>query len=169
MKLLPQQAHAFQSPLDPALLKQKIEARVAPETWLGTTDLTAKPDAVYQGYVTDTGFLMQRISRARNSYRPVLCGRFEPQPAGTLVLVTLRLPRGSVVLVLFFLAILARFFYATLTAALAGTGPWIAVAVPTGMTLFVIGSVLVGFHSETDDEVAGLQSMIEGDEQPAKE
>jgi hypothetical protein len=49
------------------------------------------PKLPYIGKVWDSGFKVLPIVRYRNSFMPVICGRFEPAPSGTIVQVTMRI------------------------------------------------------------------------------
>lgn len=92
--LFPYQRLVFESPLS----REEITRRLTRKVTKRRQDWFEKSTLPFEGTVSDTGFKVSRIINYRNSFLPVIDGRFFPLMRGVRVQVTVRLPAN----VLFF-------------------------------------------------------------------
>ena len=71
---------------------------IRPVAWVGWVDGSlfnlrwpAKASKPFEGTVSPTGFTISRAIRYRNSFLPLINGRFAATPTGTTVMVTMKL------------------------------------------------------------------------------
>jgi hypothetical protein len=84
--------HSFTlvSPNSPQVLRDRLSRHVqAPQPMRLSWGFGSTSRAAYEGEIWDTGFKVSRIIDYRNSFLPVIRGRFEPTPQGTQVHFTL--------------------------------------------------------------------------------
>jgi len=89
VKLLPYDTFTIQTADPLAIVLERMTAQVERQKtirWHFSRD-----HLPYEGTLSETGFQISRIIHYRNSFLPVIRGRFEPSPSGTTVQITMRL------------------------------------------------------------------------------
>jgi 2-amino-4-hydroxy-6-hydroxymethyldihydropteridine diphosphokinase len=121
-------------------MKQKIE----PNKWLRWPSSDHTP---LQGNINEYGFTVSRIINHRNSWLPVLNGKFTPTNDGTTISITMTLHPLVLTFTLYFIVMLG-FFFIIGVVELIDTGNWGFIATVGGMVLFVITLTLGCFWAE---------------------
>jgi hypothetical protein len=113
----------------------------------------------YEGTLSETGFQISRIIHHRNSFLPVIRGRFEPTSSGTIVRITMRLhPYVIAFLGFWYLAWYSFFFPIWLTGAMPA-----AFAVQfVGLPIAILLAFWAVFWSEVYRSRCDLMQMILG-------
>jgi hypothetical protein len=70
-----------------AVVTQRLAAEVAPRTFFPFR----RPKQPFQGVVKEEGFKVSRVIHYRNSFLPIIGGRFQAQEQGTVIQVGMRL------------------------------------------------------------------------------
>jgi hypothetical protein len=92
------------SPHSPQTLFDRLSHEVEARKLFRTRSLFSQPSVTpYEGTVSESGFKITRIINYRNSFLPVLRGRFIAEPPGTVVKITLSLHPAVAVLFVAFL------------------------------------------------------------------
>ncbi len=87
MKLLPYDSFEIDTPMSAKAIIGVLTDTVEPTRWFRLS----KDHKTFQGTVEHDGFKITRIIHYRNSFLPVVRGRFAPGPSGFTVTVTMRL------------------------------------------------------------------------------
>ncbi|NLB66748.1 MAG: hypothetical protein GX803_09795 [Lentisphaerae bacterium] len=87
MKIFPHDAFEIATPMSAEAIGAVLHDMVEPTKWLRLT----RDHKTFQGTVERDGFKITRIIHYRNSFLPVVRGRFKPGPSGVTVAVTMRL------------------------------------------------------------------------------
>ena len=88
MILFPYERSTIKTSLTPQAVQQRLSEQVEPRQFLGRWFwANHKP---YEGEVNDEGFTILRIIYTRNSFRPVIQGKIQPEMGGCLIKVTMR-------------------------------------------------------------------------------
>jgi hypothetical protein len=99
MKLLPNETFTIQTQESIPVLCQKILAQVEDSSIMPNP----QNQAVFTGQVSEHGFKISRIINYHNPLLPIICGRFEDIPGGTLIYVEMKLnPAGARFLYLYY-------------------------------------------------------------------
>jgi hypothetical protein len=128
------------------LLTENVDIRksVWPGPW--------RPKSMYWGRVSLDGFQIVRSTWGRNTYLPLITGRFKPSAEGTVVTVRLTLhPVAMVILAV--LVGLAGF----LCLRTGGGCVWVLLA---ALVLFHLGMNLVGFYPEEKQSIDWLSNLL---------
>jgi hypothetical protein len=115
----------------------------------------------FRGIVSETKFHLRPVLRYRNSFYPVILGRFTPTPRGTQLTVHLRLAWPTVVFLVLWCAIVMRFFVAIREQAAAGAASPFHMLIPAGMLLFVMVITVAAFKQEARHVRVKLREAIE--------
>jgi len=89
MKLLPYDTFTIQTSDPLPILLEKLAIYIEPQKVIRWQ--LSQNHAPYQGTLSEAGFEIHRIIHSRNSFLPIIRGRFEPSPSGTLVRITMKL------------------------------------------------------------------------------
>ena len=88
MILLPYERSTIKTSLTPQVVQQRLSEQVEARQFLGRWFWERhKP---YEGEVDDEGFTIQRIIYTRNSFRPAIHGKIQPEMGGCLIKITMR-------------------------------------------------------------------------------
>lgn len=87
IRLLPYDAFAIDTPLSVEAAVATLTDAVEPTKWMRDS----KEHKTFQGTVARDGFKITRIIHYRNSFTPIIRGRFQPRPAGCTISVTMQL------------------------------------------------------------------------------
>ena len=155
--LLPYQKLIFESPLSREELFRKLSREVSNRR-RGWPD---KRTELFEGTISEEGFQINQIIRYRNSFLPIIHGRFFPSVQGVRVEVVMRLH----VVVLIFSIVWLSFvglFAAVVVSRLLATGRVETVTLfPFGMLLFYYLMVTIGFGTEAKKASELLSGLFE--------
>ena len=157
MRVLPYDAFTLQT-LDPLpIVLQRMATQIEPPKpirWQFSGN-----HLPYEGTLSETGFQISRIIHHRNSFLPVIRGRFEPSPSGTSVRITMRLHPYVIAFLGFWYLAWYSFFCPV----------WLTGAMPTAFALQFVGLPIVVllvfwavFWSEVYRSRRDLMQMILG-------
>jgi WD40 repeat protein len=156
MKLLPYDTFTLETREPLPLVRERLAAEIErPKLRWGFS----RNHAPYEGKLSDNGFEIHRIIHYRNSFLPIIRGRFEPLPEGTKVRITM----GLHPLVMGFLAFWFLSWYsAILPMALFGLMPPNMAVLFVGLPLCVLMAFGCAFWYEADRSRRELTQMILG-------
>ena len=132
MKLLPYDAFTIQTPDSLAIVLEKLAAHIEPSKtfrWSFSRD-----HAPYEGRISDTGFEIHRIIHYRNSFLPIIRGRFDPLPNGTAIHITM----GLHPVIIGFLGFWCLTWYSILIPV------WLSGSMPNDVALIFLGCPTLG-------------------------
>lgn len=156
MKLLPHDAFTVVTADPPPIVLRRLTAIIEPVQLLRFS----KNHALYQGSISAEGFQISRIIDYRNSFLPVISGRFERQLHGTAVHIQMSLHP----FVMAFLPFWYLFWYgAIIPVTLTGAMPNRIIAVFFGMPVLALVFFYVAFWSEAKSNRRELTQIIQGD------
>jgi hypothetical protein len=156
MMLLPSVSFTVAIP-DPApVVAQRLAEKVA---WWGRWWFTR---ATYWGAVRETSFKVVPITYYRNSGMPVLCGRFESSPSGTIIHVTMRLQLSMLVFACAFCSLLAWPLVVVLPLVLSGEAAWGVAAFLLFLIPFGYALTLGGFWFEVPRRREEITRILSG-------
>lgn len=90
MKLIPHHTVTLKAAASKAVVSAQLSQNVEPIKWIRVR-LLARDHAPYQGVVSEDSFKIYRIIHYRNSFLPVIRGRFEERGDYTLIHLTMSL------------------------------------------------------------------------------
>ncbi|MBI3822165.1 MAG: hypothetical protein HY289_05735 [Planctomycetes bacterium] len=92
MKLLPYDSFTLETSEPIAVVAGRLTAKLdnSWSSWMSGFGL-ARWDGTFTGKVTEDGFKVEQVLFYRNSFKPVICGRFNAGPTGTVIDLTMRL------------------------------------------------------------------------------
>ena len=164
MKYLPFEKYTLSILISPEEAKRRLLDNLEPErNVLYIMKNSTKP---YTGTISADGFAISRIIRYRNSFLPVIKGRFMNDKNRTTVLITMRPP----IFVLIFMSIWTSGVLLACVATLAvlidpGKNKFSpAELIPFGMLLFGYGLVTIGFKTESIKSKKFLSDLFDGNE-----
>lgn len=165
--LFPYQQLVFESPLSQEEVIQRLTCEVAKlrSGWQWVEKRTEK----FEGTVSEEGFQISRIIRYRNSFLPLIQGRFSPLGQGVRIEVTMKL---HLIMVIFSLIWLSFFGLPALGIALQilTTGRVEAAGIiPCAMMIFFYLMVTIGFGIEAHKARKLLSRIFEVDDARAKQ
>ncbi len=131
MHLLPYDSLTLQTSAPLPLVLERLDAHIEPPKlgrWFFSRD--HKP---YEGTLSESGFEIQRIIHYRNSFLPLIRGRFEASPTGTIVRITMRLHAVVIGFLAFWYLTWYSFFLPI----------WLTGAMPTAIALQFVGLPVV--------------------------
>jgi hypothetical protein len=157
--LLPYRKLVFEVPgSSPGELVRRLGREVAEGRWSWVR--WTKRSEIFTGTVSDEGFQIRRIIYYRNSFLPIIRGRFCPHAKGVRVEVTMRLPVAMLVFSSIWLS-----FAGLVTAA--GTIHWLATGkgdaallVPPGLFVFFYLMVTLSFGFEANNASELLKQVL---------
>ena len=157
-RLLPYRRFSIDTPLSPDEAIARLREVVEPVKWLRSS----RDHAVFEGAVTNDTFVIERILKGRNSFRPVVSGRVESVPGnGARVTGHMRLALPTIVFVILW------FSGVTWACILTARGiiqrqigaPGL---IPFGLLLFGIALTYGGFLSEAHRTARALDRVVGG-------
>ncbi len=89
MRLLPYDSFALQTADPLPIVLARFAAQIEPEQPIRWR--FSRNHLPYEGTYSESGFQIRRIIDHRNSFQPLIRGRFETSPSGTIVRITMRL------------------------------------------------------------------------------
>lgn len=156
MKLLPYDRFTLEANVLPGALQARLAAAVEPYKAIRWRIQDCRP---YQGQVSDAGFKISRIIDYRNSFLPVIRGRFLPAATGTHVEITMELEP----LVAVFLGVWLLFWYGATVPIFLLNGPIQPMALMFwGMPLVVMVAFWWAFWYEANRSRRELTQILLG-------
>jgi hypothetical protein len=159
--LLPYTQLVFESPLSKEEVVRRLTLEVASRRW--GWGLFERRTELFEGEVSEGGFRISRIIRYRNSFLPVIHGRFSPLVKGVRIDITMRL---HVAVLIFSIVWLSAVGFGALAFAsqFLSTGKIEGgMLIPLGMLLFFYLMVTIGFGVEANKASKLLSGIFEGD------
>ena len=155
MKILPYDSFTILTPDPLPIVLQRLNALVEPTK---TFRFSAK-HAPYQGSISESGFQISRIIHYRNSFLPVIRGRFEVKSHQTLIHVQMSThPFVMVFLGFWFFC----WYSAVIPITLAGAMPNNMAALFIGMPILMLVIFCVAFWFEANRSRTELRKIIQG-------
>ena len=157
MKWLPYDSWVIDSPLDVPALVAAMRELIEPTQWFrrpGRSDHTP-----LQGTINDQGFTSSRIIHYRNSFLPMLYGRFIPTPAGTSIRIRMTLHPLVMAFMAYWLGMTGLFALLGVVAGFTGQ-TWTMGIVAGCMFLFGLGMTYAGFWAEAGKAKAILSEVL---------
>ena len=99
----------------------------------------------YAGSVWENGFKIIRVLNYRNSFQPVICGRFEAGANGTVVRITMRPSWIVLAFLIFWSSMIGSGAFGMLAPIYRGEIPWYALFFPAIMVVLALGLTTVSF------------------------
>lgn len=156
MKILPYDTFTILTPESLPIILQRLNAKVeSPKAFRFSTK-----HALYQGTISEEGFQISRIIHYRNSFLPMIRGRFEVQSHQTLIHVQMGIhPFVMAFLGFWFLTWYSAIVPITLTGAM----PHHMAAIFAGMPMLILIIFWVAFWSEANRSRSELSQIIQGE------
>lgn len=151
--------------LFPPYRRTHLDVRLIPEALVervrASVHVTGQSDEElpFAGRVTDTGFELTRRIMYRNSFLPLIIGRFEPSDLGTRVQLVLRLQVLPGLFWMVWMAIALVFFVGSVVS-WAGGGPSAAVGMTFGLLAFGWLLCSVSFELEARAAMSRLRAAL---------
>lgn len=157
MRLLPYDTFSIQTPDRLPTVLERLATQIEPEKpfrWQ-----FSRNHLPYEGTCSEAGFQIRRILHSRNSFLPMILGRFESSPSGTLVHITMRLHPFVIAFLVFWYLVWYGFLIPI----------WLTGAMPTifalqflGLPIAVLGVFWATFWAEASRSRHDLMQMILG-------
>lgn len=155
MKVLPNDSFTILTPDALPIVLQRLNAQVEPTKAFRFS----KKHPPYQGTISESGFLISRIIHYRNSFLPVIRGRFEVESHQTLIHVQMRIhPFVMAFLGFWFLS----WYGAVIPITLTGAMPNYMAALFVGMPIIMLIIFWVAFWPEANRSRSELTQIIQG-------
>jgi hypothetical protein len=155
MKVLPHDSFTISTPDALPVVMQRLNAKVEPYKAFRFS----KKHVPYQGTISEEGFQISRIIHYRNSFLPVIRGRFEVETHKTVIHVQMSI--HSFVMV--FLGFWFLFWYsAVVPIILTGAMPNYMAALFVGMPMLMLFIFWIAFWSEANRSRSELTKIIQG-------
>ena len=87
MKFLPYDRFELETQMDSKAIIEAMKTKIAPRKLFRFSS----DHAPFQGEISSDGFEIIRIIHYRNSFLPVICGKFQPNASGTRIIIKMRL------------------------------------------------------------------------------
>ncbi len=156
MKILPYDTFTILAPESLPIVLQRLNAKVEPVKAFRFS----KKHAPYQGTISEEGFQISRIIHHRNSFLPMIRGRFEVQSHQTLVHVKMSIHTFVKV----FLVCWFCFWYsAVIPITLVGAMPYHMTAIFVVMPMLMLIILGLAFWSEANRSRRELSQIIQGE------
>jgi hypothetical protein len=157
--LLPYKRLVFETQFSKDEIVRRLMIEVAPRR--PPLDLFEKRAEKFEGEVSETGFKISRIIRYRNSFRPMVEGRFFPLVKGIRIDVRMRLHMSVMAFSILWLSLLVV-GAGTVIFQIISTGKSEgAMLIPFGLLLFYCLLMTIGFSVEADKAGKLLSDIFE--------
>jgi hypothetical protein len=140
MNWLPYDSWTVESPLDPPALVAGLQSRIEPVKWFRKWNANHAP---LQGTIGDWGFSASRVIEYRNSFLPMLYGKFIPTASGTTILIRMMPHPGVLAFMACWFGMLGLFGVVSVL-----TGGWKALILIVPMAGFGFLLLYGGFFAE---------------------
>lgn len=159
VKWLPYHRFVIHSPLPPPQAQQKMAAQVQPRKIFrfGGPD----NDRQFQGELTADSFSVTRIIGYRNSFLPLVEGRFESAAGGSAITITMR-P------LIFVIAFMTVWFSLALSFSAAAFTSTLVGLIPVGMLVFGYALVMIPFWIEAKKQERVLREIFQARAPPVE-
>ncbi|MEB3336687.1 MAG: hypothetical protein VKJ46_04440 [Leptolyngbyaceae bacterium] len=156
MKLLPRDTFTLSTADSLPVVLQRLTAQVeAPKGFR-----FSRQHAPYEGTVSEQGFQINRIIHYRNSFLPVIRGRFEPEAKGTLIYIQM----GLHPFVMAFLGFWVLAWYSgVIPMILLGAMPVAIAALFAGIPLLMLVIFGIAFWTEAKRSRRELTQILQGE------
>lgn len=156
MKILPYDTSIILTSDSLPIVLQRLNAKVEPPKVFRFSTRHAP----YQGTISEEGFQINRIIHYRNSFLPIIRGRFEVQSHQTLVHVQMSInPFVKAFFAFWYLGWFSTLVFITLT----GSMPLHMVTLNVGIPMLILIIFLGGFWSEANRSRSELSQIIQGE------
>jgi hypothetical protein len=157
--LLPYQKIVIEVPYSREELTRRLGKEVtgSKRSW-GLSDKRAE---LFEGVVSDEGFQISRIIAYRNSFLPVIHGRFHPHVKGVRVVITMRLHVAVLIFSVAWLSFVGQVVIVAVPKILTTGRVDSVMLIPFGMLLFFYLIVTIGFGVEAKKASKLLNSLFE--------
>jgi hypothetical protein len=164
--LLPYQRLVFESPLSQEEVIRRLTLEVAkPRSGLQWLE---KRTEKFEGTVSAEGFQINRIIRYRNSFLPIIHGRFFPLGPGVRIEMTLKLHIAVLVFSLIWLGFVGRMAITVVPQMLTTGSVDAGGAIVGAMLIFFYLLVTIAFGIEADKARKLLSHIFEADDSPVR-
>ncbi|MFE1748574.1 WD40 repeat domain-containing protein [Coleofasciculus sp. H7-2] len=157
MKLLPYNTFTLQTQDPLPIVLEKLAAHIEPSKlrWH-----ISRHHAPYEGTLSETGFEIHRIIHYRNSFVPIIRGRFELSPSGTIIRITMKLHPFVIAFLVFWYVTWYSF---SLPMCLAGAMPADFALMFLGMPITILFAFWCAFWYEANRSRRDLVQIILGE------
>ncbi|OCQ99879.1 hypothetical protein BCD64_01990 [Nostoc sp. MBR 210] len=155
MKILPYDSFTITVPEPLPIVVQRLSANIEPPKAFRFS----RQHTLYQGTISDDGFQISRIIHYRNSFLPMIRGRFEAQPRQTLVHIQISVHT----FVMAFLGLWLFIWFNTVSIiTFIDDTPRLVAALFVGMPIVIVLVFWIAFWSEANRSRAELTKIIQG-------
>ncbi len=161
MKLWPHDSFEINSPLTSECLVESLRNRVEPRKLLRFS----RDHAEFQGTVSPDGFSIQRIIHYRNSFLPVIEGRFHRAACGTRVVVRMRLSAFAMAFLCVWLGVMGLVSIGMIGSLLLGPttqDPTSFSFLPVLMAAIGWALAWIGFSAEARSQKTAIRELLMG-------
>src|SRR5262245_19320047 len=144
--LLPYQKIFIEVPYSRGELIRRLSKEVTGRPW--KRGWVEERTELFEGVVSDAGFQISRIAGYRNSFLPVIQGRFHPHVKGVRVEITMRLHVAVLIFSVVWLSLVGQGVVGAATQILATGRVDSMLLIPFGLLLFFYLMVTIGFGVE---------------------
>jgi hypothetical protein len=156
MKILPYDSFTILIPESLPIVLQRLNAKVEPPKAFRFS----RRHAPYQGTISEEGFQISRIIHYRNSFLPIIRGRFEVQSHQTLIHVKMSLHPFTMVFLGFWFFL---WYGAVIPITLTGAMPHHMAATFIGMPILTLIIFWLAFWLEANRSRSELSQIIQGE------
>lgn len=146
MKLIPQETFTIDTSMSAPEVKERMMKHAEPKKWLRLFSAECK---FFQGECSDSGFKLSRIISYRNSFLPIINGKFEEGVNGMKINISISLhPLVIAFMLLWFVGLGMTCLGLLFNFITSPTNSRPAFVVPVGFLLFGWGLMWIGFWPE---------------------
>ncbi|MFZ1027139.1 MAG: hypothetical protein WAN66_13065 [Limnoraphis robusta] len=161
MQLLPHETFTLRSREPLSKIIEKLEAKIEPQKIIRWG--FSRRHLPYEGTISHSGFQIHRIIHYRNSFLPLIRGKFESLPNETLVHITMRLhPFVMTFLIFVFSTLYSLSLAVFFSEILSGNVPVFEAVLFLGFPLFTLFSFWCVFWYEVNRSRRELTQIIQG-------
>ncbi|MBD2493909.1 hypothetical protein [Nostoc sp. FACHB-280] len=155
MKILPYDSFTITVPEALPIVLQRLSANIEPQQAFRFS----RQHTLYQGTISEEGFQISRIIHYRNSFLPMIRGRFEAQPRQTLVHIQISVHT----VVMAFLGLWLFIWFNTVSfITFTDDTPRLVAALFVSMPILIVLIFWIAFWSEANRSRAELTKIIQG-------
>ncbi|WP_040278561.1 hypothetical protein [Psychroserpens damuponensis] len=158
MKLIPSETIEIKSSLSIDQIRELLAHNIEPKMKFKFS----KNHKIFEGFIEQDTFEIQRIIRGRNSFKPYIKGDIKSHNNGTLLSASLKMNHFVITFILIWLGMVCFGFFVSIYAVLRQDLNPIAAFGPLIMIVFAYGLMNYGFDSEKKKGIEALETLLKG-------
>jgi hypothetical protein len=161
MNLLPFEKIIYQSKLTQTEITQRLQQETVPLQYIRISFFKKPSGKKFEGKVLENSFNIQRIIYYRNSFLPVISGKVEEEPSGSIIRLEMQLNTFVKVFLIFFLAIASTGFFSAKSFSPANEISIPVMLLSFSMILLFYMIIILTFHYEVKKAKKNLEVLLD--------